>query len=201
MKMNRVVDDQILHEPLPPDEPFLGGEATRLHGMSILNYWQWGVSGIVGNTERGNLAEFLVAHAIEATDRVRNTWDDYDLITKELIKVEVKSAAFIQSWKQPRLSSPRFSIAKTKGSWDFSDSLPETRYADVYVFCLLSHLHKETINPMDVSQWKFYLLKTTEIEQDLSNAKSISLKALRTRSRQYQYQELHSGIRTLINSG
>ena len=41
MKMNRVVDDQILHEPLPPDEPFLGGESTRLHGMSILNYWQW----------------------------------------------------------------------------------------------------------------------------------------------------------------
>ena len=53
------------------------------------------------------------------------------------------------------------------------------RYADLYVFCLLAHVDKETVNPMDVSQWGFYDLRTDTIERDLGDAQSISLRNLR----------------------
>ena len=40
------------------------------------------------------------------------------------------------------------------------------RHSDVYVFALLAHLDQRTINPMDVSQWRFYVLTN---DQDYSN--------------------------------
>ena len=40
-------------------EEFVGSS----EGHSLLNYWQWAYSDLVGNTERGVLAEFIVALA------------------------------------------------------------------------------------------------------------------------------------------
>ena len=49
--------------PLNPSEKFAGSEDTTLADRTILDYWQWGFSDIVGNTERGILAEYIVAMA------------------------------------------------------------------------------------------------------------------------------------------
>jgi hypothetical protein len=75
-------------------------------GVDLLDFWRWSVSDLVSNVTRGRFAEHLVARALEiATDGVRDEWAAFDLVTPAGIKVEVKSAAFIQTWHQARLSS------------------------------------------------------------------------------------------------
>ena len=194
--LNRLEDGSIIPAKIPPDRPFVGGEETSLSGVAILEYWQWAYSGIVGNTDRGNLAEFLVAKALDIPVDVRNDWDDVDLITESGITIEVKSSSYVQSWKQKKVYTPRFSVKRTLPTWDYS-STTKQRYADIYVFCLLAHVDKETINPMDVSQWEFYALRTDAIDRDLGDAKTISLKDVHSRSKLYRYSELKQAIREL----
>lgn len=194
--LNKLENGAIRVRRLPSTQPFVGGETTGLDGATILDYWQWAYSGIVGNTERGNLAEFLVSRALNITTYVRNDWEDFDLITDDGTKIEVKSSAYVQAWKQERWYEPRFTIAKTLPTWDYA-SLIKQRYADVYIFCLLAHLDKETINPLKINQWEFYALRTDVIESEFGDAKTLSLKNLRNWSKLYSYSELRQGVKEL----
>jgi hypothetical protein len=67
--------------------------------LTLLDFWQWAYSDLLSNTNRGRLAEFIVARALSLglTD-VRIEWDAVDLVTPTGVKVEVKSAAYLQSW-------------------------------------------------------------------------------------------------------
>jgi hypothetical protein len=117
------------------------------------DFWRWSVSDLVSNATRGRLAEFIVANAlgISTTAVVRDEWSPFDLQTPEGVKVEVKSAAYIQSWYQSKLSSISFRTPKTH-AFD-----PETNQhdieakwqADVYVFAVLVHEDKKTIDPAE----------------------------------------------------
>jgi hypothetical protein len=53
------------------------------------------------------------------------------------------------------------------------------RQADVYVFCLLRHKDKKTINPLDLSQWTFYVVFTQKIEKVFPNIRSLTLSRLK----------------------
>ena len=196
-KVNTVRNGNIITSLLEPDERFVGGKSTGLEGATILDYWRWAFSGIVGNTDRGNMAEYIVAKAIKASGEVRNDWENYDLITPDGIKVETKSSAYVQAWKQNRPSPPIFSIKKTLPTWDFTSTFKQ-RYADVYVFCLLAYTDKETVNPMDAGQWEFYIIHTDELNRDLPDAKTISLREVRRRSRLYTLQDLSRGLRSVM---
>ena len=75
----------------------------------------------------------------------------------------MKSAAYLQSWKQSDFSTISFDIRPTLG-WDSSNAVTATeraRQGDIYVFCLLHHKDKTTIDALDLSQWTFYLLRTS----------------------------------------
>lgn len=136
---------------------------------------------MVSNATRGILAEFLVASALGLNEGVRNEWDPYDLKTETGIKIEVKSAAYVQSWYQHKVSNITFNIRPTF-AWDYKTSRFDTvkkRQADVYVFCLLHHKDKKTINPMDLSQWTFYVVSTKRLDKDCPNMKTISLSRLK----------------------
>lgn len=159
-------------------EIFTGLGNDELH---LKDFWQWSSSDLVSNATRGILAEFLVATALGLNHGVRNEWDPYDLKTETGVKVEVKSAAYLQSWFQQKLSNITFDIRPTF-AWDYKTNhlaKEKKRQADVYVFCLLHHEDKKTINPMDLSQWTFYVVSTKKIEQKCQNIKSISLSRLR----------------------
>ena len=167
--------------------------ATRLSGdecfhqgsvpipVDILSFWQWAASSITGNRLRGHLAEYLVAVDLGVADGVRHEWDDYDVLTSEGIKVEVKCASYIQSWHQGKLSSIQFGIAPSK-TWDYEKKRrtdAKSRIADVYVFCLLAEKDQAKFDPTDLDQWEFYVLTTREIEEQLGNQKSLSLRGLK----------------------
>lgn len=129
---------------------------------------------------RGLVAEFLVARALETVSSARVEWDAVDVVTPDGIKVEVKSSAWLQSWHQDRLSAIGFGIAPT-AAWEPKTNRFETerkRQADVYVFCLLDHKDKQTVDPLDVDQWRFSVLPTRELDRRCRVQKRISLATL-----------------------
>jgi len=160
-------------------EPFL---ITGHPAVTVGDFWEWSTSDMVGNTERGALAEYIVGLAIgdESIEHgVRQDWAAYDLSADD-IKVEVKSAAYIQSWPQPDYSVISFNYRKTR-KWDaetnHQDDLP-TRAATVYVFALLAHKDQATLNPLDVSQWQFYVVPTVVLDGRKRSQYSITLPSL-----------------------
>jgi hypothetical protein len=157
-----------------------GGEPL---GFALADFWAWSVSDLVSNATRGRLAEYLVARALGlSTAGVRNEWSAYDLETPSGIKIEVKSAAYLQAWYQQRLSTVSFSTPPTR-AWDPETNIQSTevaRQADVYVFALLAHLDKATLDPLDVSQWEFFVLPTAVLNARTRSQHSITLKSLQT---------------------
>jgi hypothetical protein len=148
--------------------------------FSLEQFWQWAYSDIIGNTVRGILAEYIVAKALGLTEKIRIEWDAFDLLTEKGLKIEVKSASYIQTWYQKKYSEISFSIRKTK-YWDENTNLQareSKRQTDIYIFCLLKHKVQETLNPLDLNQWDFYILSSSVIDKEMEDRKKITLKKL-----------------------
>ena len=200
--INELVNGVISTKMLEGSETFKNAEESLLVSADILDYWRWAYSDIVGNTNRGALAEFIVARAIGSEAAVRNDWAAYDLETPNGIKVEVKSSAYLQSWNQDTVSAPSFSIRKAK-EWS-----PETnefgeerlRHSDVYVFCLLAYKgDKRMLNPLDLSQWVFYVVKTSEIDRIFGDRSSISINRVKDLRQAYSVDRLLDAVQTSFN--
>jgi len=165
-------------------------------GYKMLDFWKWSMSNILSNTDRGVLAEFIVATAIGFDNPIRNDWDSYDLTADNgRIKIEVKSSAYIQSWEQSKLSTIIFSIRES-GCWDsktntYSDS---KRHSDLYVFCLLKHKEQETLDPLKLEQWEFYVVKTEILNKYERSKVSITLNSLRKLTDAISYSQLREKI-------
>lgn len=170
---------------------------------NLLSFWQWSYSDLMNNTLRGVLAEYIVTLAVGVCDEVRIEWDAYDLKTPSGIKVEVKSAAYLQSWTQEQLSSIQFSIKPTHG-WDStSNTLAEekSRQADIYVFCLLAHTEKSTVNPLDLNQWEFYCVSTEMMNQELGPQKTLGLaRLLKLNPAKTNFGELSKTIQSVCDN-
>ncbi len=164
--------------PKKGDEKFHSKEKNP--GYTLKDFWTWSASDLMSNVTRGHLAEFIVAKAIGAIEEVRNEWAAYDLTTRNGIKVEVKSAAYLQSWFQDDYSTIQFNVEKTK-ELDLKKGGyrgPAKRHADVYVFALLAHTDKLTVDPLNINQWEFYVLPTTALDERKRSQHSITLKSL-----------------------
>jgi len=153
----------------------------RALGFDLLSFWRWSASDVVSNATRGVVAEYLVAQAIGVADGVRDEWAAYDLYDPRGIPIEVKSAAYLQSWHQEHLSAIAFRCPKTR-AWDPQtnrQSTEKSRQAKVYVFALLANQDQATLDPLDVSQWEFYVIPTATLDGRKRSQHSITLKSLR----------------------
>ncbi|MDQ1306585.1 MAG: hypothetical protein QG671_2417 [Actinomycetota bacterium] len=170
-------------------------------------FYAWAYGDLFTNTTRGVLAEYIVATALGICDTKRVEWNQYDLeidgaesegaesdraetdgaetdgaqAEKKRVGIEVKSAAYVQAWKQDRPSEIVFSIRRAQG-WDertntTADSA--TRSAAVYVFCVLEGKVKKSIDPLDVSHWTFYVVPTAVLESEVPTRKTIGLARLK----------------------
>lgn len=152
--------------------------------MTHLNkqeFQAWACGDLLANTTRGLLAEYIVATAVGAIKTKRVEWDRYDLTIGDGIGVEVKSAAYVQSWKQAQPSVISFDIGPKTG-WDADTNTYAAgpgRTAAVYVFCLLEGEHREHIDPLDVEQWTFYVLSTSVLNREVPEQKTIRLVPLK----------------------
>jgi len=165
--------------PKTGDEPFVyQGQSI---GVDVLGFWRWAYSDLVSNATRGVLAEYIVGLALGCVDGcARAEWDARDLRTSQGDSVEVKSAAYVQTWPQRQLAKIRFSITPTTG-WDAASntvSAERKRQADVYVFCLLKHMDKSTACPLNLDQWEFYILSTNRLNNLVGEQKTITLASL-----------------------
>ena len=147
---------------------------------TLLKFWQWSDSDLLSNAVRGRLAEFIVALALKVARKMRREWVAFDLETRDGVSVEVKSASYIQTWAQRRDSAIVFDVRPTLG-WNpdlakFGESLK--RQADVYVFALLKHRDRWSVDPLDVDHWTFYVLPTRMINTRLAKQKTVSLGSL-----------------------
>lgn len=159
------------------NEPFKQG--NTILNFNILEFWKWNQSDLVENRNRGILAEFIVKKALNLPSTTRLEWDNFDFETEDNIKIEVKSAAYIQAWEQSKFSKISFGIAPTRKTLAKNQLSTEVcRQADVYIFCLLHHKDFKTINPMDMEQWTFYLVPTQVLNEKLPTQKSLGLYTL-----------------------
>ena len=122
---------------LSGDEIFQNG-SNKLD-FNLLSFWQWSSSDVVSNATRGILAEYIVGKALGCirNEDVRDEWGAYDLKTQTGVSVEVKSAAYIQSWEQSRLSKISFYVPKTLG-WNRETNKFDTEKTSSRCICVCS---------------------------------------------------------------
>ena len=188
------------------DEPFHAGGVSI--GATVLDYWRWSGADLLSNGWRGVLAEFLIARALDVTHEPREEWAAYDLRTRSGVTVEVKSAAYVQAWKQHSTSLIAFDIAPRKQVWDPATNetivFPKPkRIADVYVFCVLGRDDLTDLpDPLDVDQWAFHVLGRAFLDRERPVQKTIVLNAVRSLMRRapggpagpVRYGELRAAI-------
>ena len=175
--------------------------------ISKTDFYNWAYNDLLMNNQRGHLAEFIVAHALDITDRPRDEWAPYDL-EYQGIKLEIKSAAYLQSWhRNPSAKTKEskiiFGIAPT---CDY-DSVTEQRIhgnkqrrADAYVFCLLKHRDIKTVNPTDTSQWAFWVVSTERINALCGTNKTLALGVLEQNfGKPISFDEITPKIEVLFN--
>lgn len=179
------------------DEPIMADGRSL---STLREFWRWAYSDPAGNTVRGVLAEYLVATALGAATDTRREWDAVDIRTPQGWAVEVKSSAYMQSWAQKKPSTIEFSIAPSAG-WDAQSNTQSTdvrRNADVYVFCVLHHRDKRTLDPLDLGQWTFYVVPTRTLDEQRPGQKRIRLSSLRRLS---PVQADYAGLAEAVATG
>ncbi len=134
-------------------------------------------------------------------DNVCVNWDKYDLLSPEDIAVEVKSSGYLQSWDQDKLSTVSFGIQPTFG-WDSTTntySKELVRQSDIYVFCVHKHTDQDTVNPLDIAQWDFYLLLTRILNEKAGALKRANLASLlKMGAEKCDFEHIHQRIVKLI---
>ena len=166
---------------------------------NLLDYWRWAHSDIASNAERGKLAEYIVKCAVRATSECRIEWDAVDVISPLGKRIEVKSSAYLQTWSCNKLSSIQFDIAP-KLSWDSETNKYYNtigRNSDYYVFCLFSCKDPSLANPLDLTQWEFYILETKILDEKIPSQKTITLGSLKKLG---AIQVTYSEINDIIHS-
>ena len=132
---------------------------------------------------------------------VRDGWGPYDLLSSDGIKIEVKSSGYIQDWPQKKESKPIFGIER-KLDWylesnTYSDH--QVRSSDIYVFCLYNRRETDspdTLDPLDVTQWDFYILPTSKLEEKVPEQKKIGLCSLnKLGAKKVRFEQIHETIR------
>ena len=161
------------------DEPFTNS-GQRLP-LTVADFWRWGISSLADNITRGVLTEFIVASALDLHHGVRGAWDAYDLRSPSGLRIEVKTSAYLQSWGHHELSEIRFGIKPTR-AWDYDTNRMADvvkRQADVYVFCLLRHKDKATLDPLNLDQWDFFVVPTKTLDEKLGAQGTLGLAGLK----------------------
>tara|TARA_Y100000739_G_scaffold157545_1_gene136121 strand:+ start:114 stop:473 length:360 start_codon:yes stop_codon:yes gene_type:complete len=106
------------------------------------------------------------------------------------LKIEIKSASYIQTWEQDKFSKISFAISVNKRS-------KSERKSDFYIFCLLDCKTQNEINPLIIEQWTFFLVETNEINNVLKSQSTLTLNLLRKKLNhfEFKYHELKDLIK------
>jgi hypothetical protein len=197
-----MANDKIINEVLLKcDKLALGVPLKGLEGATVGDYWSWAYSNILCNANRSILAEFVVGTVLGVVDTPRIEWDAYDLLYNDK-KIEVKCSAYLQSWRQEKLSPIQYDIRK-KRYYDertgTGSKVPD-RYSDCYVFCLYPEKEPCRVDILDIESWEFYVVSKDKISAEFGDQKILGLARLKTICDPVKIDKLRSRIDTEINS-
>jgi len=175
------------------------------HQLDIGRFQNWALGNLVGNTNRGIFAEWLVGQALGAIveDEARDEWGECDL-RYEGSKVEVKSSGLDQSWHQDQRSPPRFDIKRRTWIWDPQTGVstphdPPIRPADIYVFCLHEPIPATNENVRDPGAWKFWVVAKRTLDNELGHQKSVGLTTLSQLAAPVKWSDLKTRVDRCIS--
>ena len=164
--------------------------------FEIQAFQNWALGNLVGNTNRGIFAEWLVGQALGAigNGETREEWDECDL-RYQGAKVEVKASGRDQTWHQDRRSPPRFDIKRRTWIWDpqTGESTPHDppiRPANVYVFCLHEPIPATNDNVGDPASWNFWIVSKRTLENQLGPQASVGPSTLDRLARSVGWSEI-----------
>lgn len=194
------IESPRMSEPITPirkhgNEPIIGPCGGSV--STLIEFWQWSASNILDNTLRGVFAEFLVARSLGIHHQHRVEWEPFDLRSNEGVRIEVKSAAYVQSWEQTKFSKISFGIGPTSSLDKKTKLYSETRqrHSDLYIFCLLGSPESWEVNPLNLNHWTFFLLETKLLDAKLPTQKRISLSRLeRLGAKKCNYSQLPDAV-------
>ncbi len=158
-----------------PVQRLTGEESFTDSPLTVGDFWQWAFSDLRTNIVRGILAEFLVAQAVGDPSPLRQAWDNWDVTTTSGVKVEVKSSAYLQSWRQRKLSSIVFT-GLTGRAWsaDTNEFATERSLrADVYVFAMHICREPDQYDPLRIEDWRFRVMSAPQLAEH--NVRSVTL--------------------------
>ena len=166
-----ISSDKIFH--------FDGNEAKLGTGKrTISDFWKWGYSDLIQNINRGILAEYIVAWALNLDKEPRNPWEAFDLITEDGKRIEVKSTGYLQSWDYGMKPKPKF-VIEEKQRWTDAGLEKDVDYnADIYILCYHKETERGNLDPLNLKQWDFWAFSKDEIIRLLGGRKSITIKQL-----------------------
>lgn len=151
---------------------------------TVTDFWKWAYGDFINNIQRSVLAEYIVSLAIGCKslpgEQHRQQWRPYDLTTTDGHRVEVKSAAYVQSWDTKHPDHVSYSIAPARTpdeTGDYKDDSPLHRNSDIYVFALYKAMSAEQ-DPLDLDLWEFYVLPTAVLDREKPTQKTITLPSL-----------------------
>jgi hypothetical protein len=181
---------------LKQNDKITGGADT-----SVGEFWSWAYSDILSNRNRSIFAEFVVGHALGILESPRTEWDYVDHHYKGKT-IEVKSAAYVQSWSQEKLSTISFDIAK-KTPWYAETNTygaKPVRSADCYVFCLYAETDATKANVLNLDDWRFYVLPTEAINQEFKDQKHVALSRIVRLCDAVEYSQLQDAVNTCLSN-
>ena len=108
---------------------------------------------------------------------MRVNWLPFDVTSPSGRRIEVKSAAYLQSWTTDFPAQIQYDIVP-KLAWDGKSYATEAkRNCDLFVFCLYTALTRDK-SILDLDYWEFYVLPTSVLNDKIPNQKTISLSSL-----------------------
>lgn len=174
-------------------------------GFNVLDFWRFQFSNL--SDMQGRVGEFLVAMALkkEMPDN-NNGWTLWDVDYRGK-RIEVKTTAYYQPWREDGTWSEQRSFGITKAHCKEGDATSELmRMNDIYVFVLNKGKNKEEADPLKLENWEFYVIPTSVINKECGNNKSISLSKVKKLMKTVcgsdeglAFNELKSAIDAAIN--
>lgn len=148
--------------------------------VDLGEYRAWATYDLLDPGERARVAEFIVGKALHSLGMGRQPTRPYSLETSEGCRIDVRSAARLQSWGWRREGKPppvMFNIAGASQWWDhglgcYVDDV-RARWSHVHVCALLDHADRGTVNPARVRQWRFWVLPTDIITADIGMGRAV----------------------------
>ena len=171
-------------------------------GLSMLDFWKYQYSNIYDLQDQ--IAEFLVGKALGINEaHNRDGWTLFDIKYRDT-KVEVKETGYYHSWQEKyadgKISERRsFGIQPAYTEYKVSSTKYE-RQNEIYIFCLNTGTTPEDSNPLDVTNWEFYVVPTSVINANCTNVqKTITLSKVQKLAKKVSFHGIRSEVDTICD--